>query len=315
MQVQTILGAGGAIGNGLAEYLPEYVDRIRLVSRHPRAVRDSEEAVAADLLDAEAVDKAVAGSDVVYLVAGLPYRATAWWEQWRAVMKNTIAACRRHSARLVFFDNVYMYDRDRLGSMDEDTPIRATSRKGEVRAAIAQQLMDAVSNGELEGLIARSADFYGPGRLQTSMLTHTVFRRVATGKSGQWLLSADCAHSFTFTPDAARGTAMLGNASDTWGRVWHLPTAANPPTGRGWIEAIARELGRQPKVQVVSDAMLRLLALFSADLREVREMAYQYDRDYVFISDRFNQRFNVEPTSYEDGIRAVIDSDYRAARS
>lgn len=311
--MQTILGAGGAIGKGLAEALPAYTDRVRLVRRHPQAVRGSEEAVAADLLDADAVDKAVAGSDVVYLVAGLPYRTRVWWEQWRTVMKNSIAACRGHGARLVFFDNVYMYDRDHLGAMDEDTRVRPTSRKGEVRAAIAQQLMDAVSNGELEALIARSADFYGPGRLQASMLTLTVFERVAAGKSGQWLLSADCAHSFTFTPDASRGTAMLGNADDTWGRVWHLPTAANPPTGRGWIEAIGRELGRQPKVQVVSDTMLRLLGLFSADLRELREMAYQYDRDYVFSSERFQRRFGVEPTSYQDGIRAVIEHDYRDA--
>jgi hypothetical protein len=43
----------------------------RQVSRHPRAVNASDETMAADLLDAEATAHSVAGSDTVYLLAGL----------------------------------------------------------------------------------------------------------------------------------------------------------------------------------------------------------------------------------------------------
>jgi nucleoside-diphosphate-sugar epimerase len=206
---------------------------------------------------------------------------------------------------------MYMYDRDCLGRMDEETPVRPTSRKGRVRAEIAQMLFDAVGAGEVEALIARAADFYGPGRQAHSVLTQTVFERLANGRSGQWLLSADRRHSFTYTPDAALGTALLGNAGDTWGEVWHLPTAADPPTGREWIELIAAGLGVEPKVQVASELMLRAMGLFVPALREVREMAYQYDRDYVFLSDKFNARFDFAPTAWADGIRAVIEADYR----
>jgi hypothetical protein len=96
-----------------------------------------------------------------------------------------------------------------------------------------------------------------------------VFHRLAVGKAAQWLLSAEHIHSFTYTPDAARGTAVLGNSADAWREVWHLPTAAAPPTGRGWVEAIAAELGVAPRLQVMPAALLGLLGLVVPTLREL----------------------------------------------
>lgn len=309
--MQTILGAGGAIGVDLAKILPEFTERVRLVGRNPTRVNPYDDLVAADLLSRDEVVQAVAGSDVVYLVAGLPYKTRVWQQQWPQVMRNTIDACKEEGCKLVFFDNVYMYDRDALAPMDENTAIRPTSEKGKVRAEIAAMLMNAVEQGDIKALIARSADFYGPGRQQTSVLTQTVFERVSAGKSGQWLMSADHKHSFTYTPDAARATAMLGNAIDAYGTVWHLPTAPDPLTGREWIEAIASELGVDAKVQVAGSFLISLMGLFVPAMRELKEMTYQYDRDYVFTSDKFNWRFDFVPTPYSAGIKAVVDADYR----
>ena len=83
--MQTILGAGGSIGRELAKELTRYSTRIRLVSRHPQKINDTDEIMPADLLDATAADNAVQGSEVVYLVAGLQYRTKTWQQQWRAV--------------------------------------------------------------------------------------------------------------------------------------------------------------------------------------------------------------------------------------
>ena len=309
--LQTILGAGGAIGLEMARILPEYADRVRLVGRNPKKILSSNEVFAADLLDAEQVARAVRGSRVAYLLAGLPYKAAVWEAQWPVIMRNVIEACRTSGCKLVFFDNIYMYDRDRLSPMDENTPVRPTSRKGKVRADIAQQLMDAVHKGDIQGLIARSADFYGPGKQKGSVLTQIVFERLAVGKAAQWLLSADRIHSFTYTPDASRATAMLGNTADAYGGVWHLPTASDPPTGRQWVDAIAKLLGAKPRVQIVSNWLMSVMGFVFPPLKELKEMAYQYDRDYDFVSDKFNRRFSFTPTSYEDGIRAVVEADYR----
>lgn len=79
------------------------------MSRNPKALEPSDETLAADVLDPGAVSDAVAGSDVAYLVVGLPYSAAVWEEQWPMVMRNVIDACKEHGTRLVFFDNVYAY--------------------------------------------------------------------------------------------------------------------------------------------------------------------------------------------------------------
>ena len=308
--MQTILGSGGAIGQDLASLLVEHTDRIRLVSRNPQPVDPGNEPFPADLTRADDVMRAVEGSDVAYLVAGLQYKADVWEAEWPLVMNNVLAACRTHGTRLVFFDNVYMYDRDHLGAMDEDTPVRPSSRKGEVRARIADVLMEADARGDVRALIARSADFYGPGRQKNSVLTQSVFERLVAGKSAQWLMSSGCRHSFTFTPDASKGTAILGNSDDAFGQVWHLPTAPQAPTGEQWIDAIAAALGVESRVQVAGDFLMRVLGLFVPVLREVREMAYQYDRDYVFLSEKFDERFGLEPTSIDEGIARIIAADY-----
>ena len=309
--MQTILGGGGPIGLDLARILADYTDQVRIVGRNPRPVTPANEIYAANLLDADEVAGAVAGSDIAYLTVGLPYQASVWEAQWPVVMRNSIEACRASGTKLVFFDNIYMYDRDHLSPMDEDTPVRPTTRKGAVRAKIADMLMEAVQKGEVNALIARCADFYGPGRQKNSVLTQTVFERLASGKSAQWLLSLDHMHSFTYTPDASLATAMLGNTEDAYGEVWHLPTASEPPNGREWIDMIARELDAKPRVQVATSFMMSIVGLFSPSLREVKEMAYQYDRDYDFRSEKFSQRFDFSPTAYSEGIRAVVAADYR----
>ena len=309
--MQTILGGGGPIGLELARILPDYTERVRIVGRNPEKVIPENEVFVANLLDSGEVRDAVAGSDVAYLLVGLPYKASVWEAQWPKVMRNTIEACRTSGSKLVFFDNIYMYDREHLSPMDENTPVRPTTRKGAVRAMIADMLMEAVQKDQVDALIARCADFYGPGRQKNSVLTQTVFERLASGKSAQWLLSADHIHSFTYTPDASLATAMLGNTDDAYGQVWHLPTTEKPPTGREWIEMIAEELEAKPRVQVASNFMMSAVGLFSPTLREVKEMAYQYDRDYDFRSDKFNRRFDFTPTTYRQGIKAVVDADYR----
>ncbi len=82
-------------------------------------------------------------------------------------------------------------------------------------------------------------------------------------------------------------------------------------TGNQWIEAIAREFGVEAKVQIVTNSLMTMMGVFVPALREVKETAYQYDRDYDFISDKFNKRFNFEPTPYLQGIKAIVDADYR----
>jgi nucleoside-diphosphate-sugar epimerase len=194
--------------------------------------------------------------------------------------------------------------------MTEETPNNPASKKGAIRAQIADQIMTEVEAGRLKALIARSADFYGPGIDKTSMLNETVFKPFYQGKKANWMSSVNFKHSFTYTPDAAKATAILGNTDSAYGQVWHLPTAANPLTGKEWIEAIAKEIGVAPKYQVASKFLVKIIGLFVPVMKEMPEMMYQYDRDYVFDGTKFEEHFDFTPTPYLDGIKAVVKADF-----
>ncbi|WP_167608863.1 NAD-dependent epimerase/dehydratase family protein [Maribellus sediminis] len=308
--MQTILGAGGVIGVELAKALPEYTDKIRLVSRNPKKVNETDELVKADLLNTNEVDKAVEASSVVYVTIGFPYSYKFWKANWPPFMRSVIDACKKHKAKLVFFDNIYMYDQNYLNGMTEETPINPPSKKGKVRAELVKMIMHEVKQGKLTALIARAADFYGPGIANTSMFTETVLKPLSEGKTANWMGKANYKHSFTYTPDAGKATAILGNTESAFNQVWHLPTAGNPPTGKEWIEKSAKALGVKPKFREASKFMLRLIGIFIPIMREMPEMLYQYDRDYVFNSDKFEQAFQFTPISYEQGMKEIIEIDY-----
>ena len=301
--MQTILGAGGAIGKELAREIHTYTNDIRLVSRNPKAVNKNDQLMTADLTSAEHVDRAVEGSDVVYLTVGLDYKASVWKKQWPLIMRNVIDSCKKNGAKLVFFDNVYMYDRDYLANMTEDIPTRPTSRKGEVRTQVVQMLLDEMKTGKITALIARSADFIGP---TNSVLVEMVYKNFIKGKKANWFSKTDKIHSFTNTIDAARGTAKLGNAPDAYGQVWHLPTSDARLTGKDWINLFANEMGVEPKISILPDWMLAILGLFIPILKEMKEMSYQYDRDYFFNSNKFNNRFGYKPISPDEGVKKLV---------
>lgn len=305
--MQTILGANGTIGTILAKELLTYTNKIRLVSRNPRRVNDTDELFAADLTRPGMVDKAVEGSDIVYLVVGLQYNAEVWEKSWPELMKATIQACIKHNARLVFFDNVYMYDKDAIPHMTEDSPINPPSRKGAVRKQIAEMLMNEVKAGRLMALIARAADFYGPGN-ENSFVSEVVYKNFKKGKAANWFSSVDKKHSFTYTPDAAKATALLGNTDDAYNQVWHLPTDKTSLTGKEFISIFAEEMKVKNRVSPMPLWLIKILGIFIPVMKEFPEMMYQYDRDYFFDSSKFDLRFNFKTTTYREGIRNMVQS-------
>jgi nucleoside-diphosphate-sugar epimerase len=303
MSIHTILGAGGAIADHLAGELITRGLPLRLVSRRPAPALGAQ-LLPADLTDPDQTLLAVKGSDVVYLCIGLPYDYRIWRRQWPKIIDNVIAACRTTRSRLIFFDNVYMYGHTDE-PMTEETPYDPSSRKGDLRARLATQLMSEVRKGNITATIARAADFYGPGTGKTSVPDILVFQRLMKDQRAQWLVNANVAHSFTYVPDAARALAILGSDGSSWNQVWHLPTAAAALTGAEFIRQAAIALGKESHYQVLSSWMIRLGGLFNRTTAELYEMLYQYTFPYRFDSSKFEKAYGFQPTPYAEGIRAT----------
>ena len=332
MSIHTILGAGGAIADSLSRELLAHRLPVRLVSRQPSlppaAIEPVEPAavgaaavapdlavsaapqatlMAADLTDPAQAFKAIEGTSVAYLCVGLPYRYSIWRELWPRIIDNTIEACKKTGTRLIFFDNVYMYGKTE-GPMTEETPYDPSSRKGDLRARLATQLMSEVRKGNIRAMIARSADFYGPGARKTSIPDILVFQKLRQASKAQWLVNAHALHSLTYTPDIARALYLLATDDNAWDQVWHLPTAASPLTGAEFIEKAALALGKADNYTILSKWMIRLGGLFDSTTKELYEMMYQYEFDYVFDSSKFENTYHFQPTSYEEGIKATANA-------
>ena len=305
--MQTILGSGGAIGIPLAKELKKYTNKIRLVSRNPKKVNEADELYPIDLNDQNQIEKAISGSEVVYVVIGFEYKLSVWQKTWPSFMESVINACKLHHVKLVFFDNVYMYDKTAIPFMTETSPIHAPSKKGVVRQQLHDMIMNEVENNNLTALIARSADFYGPDN-KNSALNMMVIDNFMKGKKAQAFGNVNKIHTYTFTPDAAKATALLGNTNDAYNQVWHVPTTKEKLTNLQWIQLIANERKVESKIQTVPVWLIKILGWFIPIMREFPEMIYQYEQDYIFDSTKFEKRFGISATTPKEGIKLLLEN-------
>ena len=296
----TILGANGTIATELIPVLKKHNINIRLVSRTPQTIEGTE-SVAADALNSEEVLSAILGSDVVYLTIGIVYNAKIWNEQWPMIMRNVINACKATSAKLVFFDNIYMYGKIE-GPITEDSPYNYASKKGRVRADVARMLLQEMAAGTVKATIARATDFYGPRVMEKSLASLLVFDRMKKGNSAQWFINASVPRSLNYTPDAAEALYILATSEKAFGEVWHLPSAS-PITGRQFVTLAAKYMQSADKVTVLPKWLLKIFGFLNPFMKEAYEMNYQNEFPLHFSSAKFEKAFKFTPTSYIDGIR------------
>lgn len=304
--MQTILGATGQIAVELARELNRaYTTNLRLVSRRPEKVNDSDSLVPADLLDAGQAARAVEGSSIVYFTAGLPPDTRLWEEQFPTMLKNALDATRAAKAKFVYFDNTYMYPQDGR-VLTEASVFEPLGRKGKVRAAMASMVLQEAARGEIPVVIGRAPEFYGPDKTQS--ITNTlVIDKIKLGQTPRVPVRDDTRRTLIWTPDASRALAALGNAADTFGQTWHLPCDDDRLTYRQ-IVALASELvGREPSYRVLGKWTLIAAGLLSRQVRELRELLPRYERDNLFDSAKFKRRFpEFQVTTYRRGLEQLF---------
>ncbi|WP_394224912.1 NAD-dependent epimerase/dehydratase family protein [Pseudoalteromonas spongiae] len=304
--MQTILGANGQIGSELALALKtDFTENIRLVSRNPKKVNDTDELISANLLNAFETQNAIAGSEIVYFTAGLPIDTAMWIDQFPIMMRNVIDACEIHNAKLVYFDNTYMYAQT-TDLLTEETPFEPYGDKGKVRGLIANMLLDAMREKRVDAIICRAPEFYGPGKTQ-SITNTTVLDNLRAGKPAKVFISDDTLRTLIFTPDASRAMALLGNTPDAYGQTWHLPCDDNRLSYKQLITTASNILESNYKYTVLTKWQLKLISLVNKTVKETLELLPRYKVDNIFISDKFKTRFpDFKVTSYKEGLQKTL---------
>jgi len=301
---QAVLGATGNIGSLLVNELLERNIEVSAMSRSlsDGARIDGVEYTAVDAEKSRELLEATQVISVLYVTLSIPYNTESWEHSWPVVMRNIIAAAQANKFKVIFLDNVYMYGQVD-GRMTEDSPIKPASKKGEVRAEIARMLQDAMQSDGVTGVIARSADFYGPH----TRISDAFFQGAFSDGVAKWMGNPDVMRAWSYTLDNAKALAILGNDERANGQVWHIP-AAEAMTGREFISLAGSILGKELGVVTVPAPGAKAREAFAQQAPEIADMMYQYDHPYVFDSTRFQETFGMQPTSYEKGFKHVFDT-------
>jgi len=188
--MHTILGANGIIGEELAKELKaKYSGKIKLVGRNPKKVNADDILCKADLFNLEEVHKALENTEIAYMTVGLPYTSEVWLRDWVIIMKNVIEGCKKQNCKLVYFDNTYMYPQD-AALQKEDTTMNPSGKKGIGKKLAAELLLKAIANKEIDALICRAPEFYGPGKTM-GFTNALVFESLKNGKKPKAFMKDD----------------------------------------------------------------------------------------------------------------------------
>lgn len=298
--LHVVLGAG-QIGARLASQLVARGLRVRLVNRRARATSFAGvEVVTGDITDRAFAGRVAAGASVVYDCMNPPYH------EWPALLlplaSGALHAASSAGARLVALDCLYMYGRP-SGPMTEDSPLEPCSKKGALRVALAERRLAAHRRGDVRVAIGRASDFFGSD-LQFSAFSDRFWSRVRAGKPTECMGDPDMPHSYTYVEDVARALVTLGERQEALGRVWHLPTPPAEST-RALCARLGRAAGVSIEVERVPRWLLRTIGVFSPFMREVHEMAYQWDVPFVVDDARFRATFGHGATDIDHAVDEV----------
>lgn len=305
-EIHTIFGAG-QVGLHLARELTQRGVEVRLVRRGaPTATIEGATWIRGDVTDRAFADEAARGATVVYNCANPPDYAR-WDGVLEPLYRSIWQAAARAGARLVQLDNLYMIGRPAAAPFDESTPTRPCSRKGELRERLALELAEMHDRGDLVATTGRASDFFGPDTPSGAVFRPDVYDRIRAGRTVYAFGDPDMPHTYSYTPDVARGLAVLGAHPEAAGRVWHLPAAAQSTT-RELVDAFAHRAGTSVRVRSVPTWVLRAAGALSPLAGALAEMAYQWEVPYLMDDAAFRRAFGVEPTPLERAIDATLDA-------
>jgi nucleoside-diphosphate-sugar epimerase len=291
----------GAVGEATTRRLVAAGRSVRVAQRHrPANLAAGVPFIVADILDPGSVLAAVQGASQIVVAVGFQYDGKVWQASWPRAMANILAAAEAIGARVVFFDNLYMYG-PQTAPLREDMPLTSYGQKPAVRAEITRMWMAASDAGRVKFAALRAPDFYGPGVGALSHFGDLGFGALAKGKAATLVIPPDMPHEVAYVPDLGRAVVTLLDApDDAFGQAWHAPSApARTPRQILAIGAVA--LGVKPRIMAIPMWLLPVMALAMPALKGFIEMKFQWDRPYHVDHSKFARRFWSDATPFEVG--------------
>ncbi|PID53502.1 MAG: NAD-dependent epimerase [Micrococcales bacterium] len=305
-ELHVVVGAGG-IGCSTARHLRDLGHEVVVVSRSgtPKPGLPVEKA---DARDASALAALARGaSSIVNAVS--PKKYTRWEHDWPPVAGALLSAAEATGAGLVTVSNLYCYGRVDA-PMTPETPVRPNGVKGQVRATMWADALQAHQAGRLRATELRASDYFGDGAGKgVSYLNSYVIAPAAAGRTVRLPLGLpDVPHTWTYLDDIGRFAALLATDSRSWGQAWHVPS---PParTIRDVARDVAAVAGRSaPQVQPWPCPAIRAARLFVPIMAELEETRHQFERPFILDDYLSRDTFGVTATDWDEALRRTCDA-------
>lgn len=295
----------GPLGLAVMDELVARGRTVRLVNRRGQIdepLPNGVEVVQADATDPTQVRQVCQNTAVVFHCAQPGY--TNWPEQFPPITNGILEGVAQTEAKLVFGDNLYMYGPTDGQPIHEALPYAATGHKGRTRAMMAQQLLAAHEAGKVQVTIGRGSDFFGP-RVLDSTAGEILFGAALEGKTVNLLGNPDLPHTFTYIRDFGRGLVTLSEHEEAYGRAWHVPSAPTIST-TAFVKLVEKEIGQPIKTRTAGKMMITLLGFFSPNMRELKEMFYEFDEPYIVDHSQYTAVFGDHATPHEQAIAETV---------
>ena len=302
-ELHVIFGTG-ALGKWTARELVRLGKPVRMVSHSGKA--DSRIPVEAEVVKGDAHDvnkniEVTKGATSVYQCAQPQYHE--WTEKFPPMQKAILDAVSINGAKYISGDNLYMYGDTNGQPIREDMPYQPHTKKGKVRGAMADAVMEAHRAGKVRAAIGRASNFFGP---DDTAVTDYAIRPALAGKSVNLLGRTDQPHTFSYIADFGKLLATLGTREDTLGQIWFTPSPA-PVTQVELVKIMEETLGQKVKYMAAGKMMMSFLGLFIPAMRESVEMLYEWDKPFIMDSSKAEKAFGWKGIPLKEAMQATIE--------
>jgi nucleoside-diphosphate-sugar epimerase len=305
-EVRHVIAGAGPIGSGLALRLAEDGERVTVVTRSGGGPQHALiDRVKGDVADADWFTSVVVGAATVVNAVNPPYGS--WDRDWPPLHRSFVRAASDTGARLVSMENLYGYGKPAHpgGIIQDGDPLRPNSVKGRVRAEMSEAIFALHASGALRASAIRASDFFGPFVTDAHIGERGIGQLLA-GKTVQCLGRIDVPHTVSFVPDVVAALAVAVHDDRALGRAWHAPAAPAVSVGGLWKMA-AQAAGRPtPKLQALKGLPRKAVGLVMPVLRQVEEIAYQFDEPWIMESTDITATFGLEATPLPEAMLATM---------
>ncbi len=307
----TVLGINGHAGHHIAKAFVAggwTVTGFGRSNRHPvQGVRflKGDADIAAELA------AAVAGADVVVNALHLPYHL---WDEGRAEaqLQRVLTALGSSGKTLLFPGTIYNYaaaDRD----VTPDLPQRPEKPRGEIRKRLEQMLEAAAKRGDIQAIILRAGDFYGP-ESQNDWFDLAMLREAAKGKFAV-IGRRGVGHSWAYLPDLGRAFEKLAWHRAELGQFENFHFAGNFVTPEVMSEAVVKAGPVPLRVSVFPRVLFNVFGLVDPGMREIGKMAYLWENPMELKDHRLDAMLGPDfGTPFQAAIATTVAPFFAVAR-